>query len=186
MWPPELSTSRRDWRRSEERTIVRNVQADAEMASNAKKGLEQRAKFNRGGVKRAEQLAHRRDLDVTDVKSMHSYFARHVVDKDGKSHAWGSDDDPSAGYIARLFWGVTRERFGPTVMWPNSRRKPRHEDTDQFDTAHRDADTHQYIEEQVDGYPGSVSPRTVSSTTPGATSRSRRTRRRHHQSINIC
>jgi hypothetical protein len=79
------------------------------MASNAKKGLEFRAKFKRGGtevgVKRAEQLAHRSELDAADVKSMHSYFARHVVDKDGKSHTWGSEDDPSAGYIAWLLWG---------------------------------------------------------------------------------
>ena len=36
---------------------------------------------------------------------MHSYFARHAVDKAGKSHVWGSNDDPSAGYIAWLLWG---------------------------------------------------------------------------------
>ena len=30
---------------------------------------------------------------------------RHDVDKQGKSHEWGSDTDPSAGYIAWLLWG---------------------------------------------------------------------------------
>jgi hypothetical protein len=80
-----------------------------EMAAAAKKGLELRARFHRGGtevgVHRAEQLAGQRDLTETDVKSMHSYFARHAVDKAGKAHEWGSDQDPSAGYIAWLLWG---------------------------------------------------------------------------------
>ena len=79
------------------------------MAANAKKGLELRAKFNRGGtevgVHRAEQLAQQAELTAEDVKSMHSYFARHAVDKEGKAHEWGSDDDPSAGYVAWLLWG---------------------------------------------------------------------------------
>ena len=80
-----------------------------EMAANAKKSLELRAIFHRGGtevgVHRAEQLAGQRELTETDVKSMHSYFARHAVDKEGKAHEWGSDQDPSAGYIAWLLWG---------------------------------------------------------------------------------
>jgi hypothetical protein len=81
----------------------------AKMAANAKKGLELREKFGRGGtevgVHRAEQLAARKDVSVEDLKSMHSYFARHEVDKEGKSHEWGSDTDPSAGYVAWLLWG---------------------------------------------------------------------------------
>lgn len=79
------------------------------MAANAKKGLKLREKFGRGGtdvgVRRAHQLAERDDVSEADVKSMHSYFARHDVDKDGKSHEWGSSSDPSAGYIAWLLWG---------------------------------------------------------------------------------
>ena len=73
------------------------------MAANAKRGLKLREKFNRGGtdvgVRRANQLAAQDVLDESDVKSMHSYFARHAVDKDGKTHEWNSDTDPSAGYI---------------------------------------------------------------------------------------
>jgi hypothetical protein len=81
----------------------------AKMAANAKKGLKLRDDFGRGGtdvgVRRAEQLAAQDDVTAEDMKSMHSYFARHEVDKDGKTHEWGSDSDPSAGYIAWLLWG---------------------------------------------------------------------------------
>lgn len=79
------------------------------MASAARRGLRLREKFGRGGtqvgVNRAHQLADRRDLSEADVKSMHSFFARHAVDKDGKAHKWNSDSDPSAGFIAWLLWG---------------------------------------------------------------------------------
>jgi hypothetical protein len=81
----------------------------AKMAANAKKGLKLRDQFDRGGtevgVHRAEQLVEQKDLSVEDIKSMHSYFARHEVDKNGKTHEWGSDDNPSAGYVAWLLWG---------------------------------------------------------------------------------
>lgn len=79
------------------------------MAANAKRGLRLREKFSRGGtevgVRRARQLAAREELDAGDVKAMHSYFARHEVDKQGETHAWNSNSDPSAGFIAWLLWG---------------------------------------------------------------------------------
>ena len=79
------------------------------MASAARHGLRLREKFKRGGtdvgVKRAHQLADRDDVSEADVKSMHSYFARHAVDRDADTHEWDSDSDPSAGYIAWLLWG---------------------------------------------------------------------------------
>lgn len=79
------------------------------MASAARRGLRLRAKFGRGGtevgVARAHQLAEGRHLSERDVKDMHSFFARHAVDKGGKSHQWNSDTDPSAGFIAWLLWG---------------------------------------------------------------------------------
>ena len=81
----------------------------AKMAANAKRGLELREKFGRGGtevgVNRARQLMDRADLDEADVKSMASYFARHAVDKKAKSSTWGDLSDPSAGFIAWLLWG---------------------------------------------------------------------------------
>lgn len=79
------------------------------MAAAARRGLKLHDEFDRGGTEvglnRARQLAERRTLDADDVKSMHSYFARHEVDKQAKAHEWGDASDPSAGYIAWLLWG---------------------------------------------------------------------------------
>lgn len=79
------------------------------MASAARRGLRLRKKFNRGGtqvgVDRAHQLVERRDVSEADVKAMHSFFARHAIDKDTETHKWNSDSDPSAGFIAWLLWG---------------------------------------------------------------------------------
>ena len=90
------------------------------MAANAKRGLKLREKFDRGGtevgVKRAHQLADRKAVTAADVKSMHSYFARHSVDKDGKG--WGDTKDPSAGYIAWLLWGGDDGK-----KWADSKRE---------------------------------------------------------------
>ncbi|MDN4634238.1 hypothetical protein QCD71_22235 [Sphingomonas sp. PsM26] len=64
----------------------------AKMASNAEKGLKLRKEFGRGGtdvgVNRAKQLSAQEDLSADDLTSMHSYFARHKVDKDIKTHEW--------------------------------------------------------------------------------------------------
>lgn len=79
------------------------------MAAAARRGLRLREKFGRGGtevgVRRAQQLAAQRELDAADVQSMHSFFARHAVDRDTTTHRWNSDTDPSAGFIAWLLWG---------------------------------------------------------------------------------
>jgi len=79
------------------------------MAAAARRGLRLRAKFGRGGtdvgVARARQLAARDPVSAADVKAMHSYFARHAVDRDTRTHQWDSDSDPSAGFIAWLLWG---------------------------------------------------------------------------------
>jgi len=79
------------------------------MAAAAKRGLRLREKIGRGGtdvgVARANQLANREPVSEADAKAMKSYFARHAVDKDTRTHEWGSDKDPSAGWIAWLLWG---------------------------------------------------------------------------------
>lgn len=79
------------------------------MASAASRGLRLREKFGRGGtevgVHRAQQLSEKRELFEADIKSMHSYFARHAIDKEGKANEWDSNTDPSAGFIAWLLWG---------------------------------------------------------------------------------
>jgi hypothetical protein len=81
----------------------------ADVAAEAKKGLELREKFHRGGtsvgVHRAQQLAVRRDVSFRDIIAISAYFARHEVDKASMSHEWGDETDPSAGYIGWLLWG---------------------------------------------------------------------------------
>ncbi len=80
-----------------------------EVAAAAKRGLELRETFHRGGtsvgVYRARQLSERRPLSLRTIVAMSAYFARHEVDKGSKSHEWGDETDPSAGYIAWLLWG---------------------------------------------------------------------------------
>lgn len=70
----------------------------------AARGLELRKKHKRGGtavgVARARTLSNGQSVTPETAKRMHSYFARHEVDKKGEG--WGED---SAGYIAWLLWG---------------------------------------------------------------------------------
>jgi len=77
------------------------------MANNAKRGLELRAKFGRGGtavgVARARDLSNRTNLSPETVARMYSFFSRHEVDKKGKD--WDNAERPSNGKIAWLLWG---------------------------------------------------------------------------------
>jgi len=74
---------------------------------NAKRGLELRREFNRGGtmvgVARARDISNGASLPLETINRMVSYFARHEVDKKGKD--WGNASNPSRGYIAWLLWG---------------------------------------------------------------------------------
>lgn len=75
----------------------------------ARKGLEWRKEFGRGGtaigVARARDLANGRKISPSTARRMYSYFARHEVDKEGQG--WSPKDDgfPSAGRIAWALWG---------------------------------------------------------------------------------
>lgn len=77
------------------------------MAANARRGLELRRKFGRGGtavgVARARDLANRKELSPETVARMYSFFSRHEVDKKGKD--WNNSERPSNGKIAWLLWG---------------------------------------------------------------------------------
>lgn len=55
------------------------------------------------GWNRAHQLVNGESLSLDTVKRMFSFFSRHEVDKKGKN--WGSQSDPSNGYIMWLAWG---------------------------------------------------------------------------------
>ncbi|AMX94359.1 MULTISPECIES: hypothetical protein [Mesorhizobium] len=77
------------------------------VTDNAAKGLRLRGEFGRGGteigVARATELKNREKLAPSTIRRMVSYFARHEVDKRGRNY--GNEQNPSAGYIARLLWG---------------------------------------------------------------------------------
>jgi hypothetical protein len=79
------------------------------MIAEAKKGLEWRAKYGRGGtnigVARARDISNGKNLSEDTVKRMNSFFARHEVDKKGEGFQQGEDGFPSAGRIAWALWG---------------------------------------------------------------------------------
>ncbi|WP_115563179.1 DNA-binding protein [Xanthomonas arboricola] len=77
------------------------------VAQAAARGLKLREQHGRGGtaigVARARDLSAQKSLSAQTIRRMHSYFARHSVDKQGKG--WADAKAPSAGYIAWLLWG---------------------------------------------------------------------------------
>ena len=81
----------------------------AGVRAEAKKGLEWRDEYNRGGtmvgVARARDLSNGKNISPDTAKRMNSYFARHAVDKKGEGWSPGDDGFPSAGRIAWALWG---------------------------------------------------------------------------------
>lgn len=79
------------------------------MKAEARRGLEWRKEFNRGGtevgVARARDIVNGKNLSADTVKRMHSFFARHEVDKEAEGFSPGEDGYPSAGRIAWALWG---------------------------------------------------------------------------------
>ena len=81
----------------------------ATVAAAARRGLELRREYGRGGtavgVARARDLAGRRDLSIDTVRRMVAYFERHEVDLEAPAARQGHPDYPSPGRIAWLLWG---------------------------------------------------------------------------------
>lgn len=79
------------------------------MIAEAKKGLAWRQEYGRGGtavgVTRARDISNGKNLSLSTVKRMRSFFARHEVDKQGKGFSPGEDGYPSRGRIAWALWG---------------------------------------------------------------------------------
>ena len=79
------------------------------MIAEAKRGLEWRREFRRGGtavgVARARDIANNRSLSPSTWKRMYSFFSRHEVDKKGQGFSPGEAGYPSAGRIAWALWG---------------------------------------------------------------------------------
>jgi ATP-dependent protease ClpP protease subunit len=94
----------------------------AEMAEEARRGLEWRAEYNRGGtavgVARARDISNRVNLSPDTIRRMVSYFARHEVDKEAEGFRQGETGYPSAGRIAWALWGGD-----PGKAWANEQSK---------------------------------------------------------------
>lgn len=83
--------------------------------SNAKRGLEMRERYGRGGlstqeagrqgirsgVARARDLANGKSLSLQTIRRMRAFFERHERNKDSRTES----GEPGAGAIAWLLWG---------------------------------------------------------------------------------
>ena len=91
------------------------------MKAEARRGLEWRKEFGRGGtevgVARARDISNGRELSVDTVRRMYSYFARHEVDKKAEGFRPGEKGYPSAGRIAWALWsGDSGQAFAKRVV----------------------------------------------------------------------
>lgn len=90
------------------------------MAAAARRGLEWRQEYNRGGtavgVARARDIANKKTLSPSTVRRMKSFFARHEVDKKAQGWSSGEEGFPSAGRIAWELWGGE-----PGKTWANAK-----------------------------------------------------------------
>ena len=78
------------------------------MVDAAKKGLELREEFGRGGTEVGVRTARRiisNNISIDLVKKMYAYHERHQVDKEAEGFKKGEKGFPSAGYIALHLWG---------------------------------------------------------------------------------
>lgn len=77
--------------------------------SEAKKGLEWRKEYGRGGtavgVARARDLSNGTSISPETARRMKAYFDRHEVDSKGEGWSPGENGFPSAGRIAWALWG---------------------------------------------------------------------------------
>lgn len=89
----------------------------AGVQSAAKRGLELRSKFGRGGtavgIARARDLSNGTSVSASTIKRMYSFFERHAVDK---KPGWSDPSNPSNGYIAHLLWGGDAGRSWATKI----------------------------------------------------------------------
>lgn len=108
----------------------------AGVISAAKRGLELRREFNRGGtevgVARARSLSNGQGIPLETIRRMVSYFARHEVDKKGKD--WGNASNPSAGYIAWLLWGGDAGKTWANSISEREKKKDKSMATDMTST----------------------------------------------------
>jgi hypothetical protein len=102
-----------------------------EMARQARRGLEERDEYGRGGtdvgVARARDIANRENLSEETINRMVSFFARH--EDNYRPDEEESDGGPTAGTIAYRLWGgppgkTWAERKQEEFMNENDRNLP--------------------------------------------------------------
>ena len=115
------------------------------MASEARKGLDWRKEFGRGGtmvgVARARQLVNGQNLSPSTVKRMFSFFSRHEVDKRAQGFRPGEKGYPSNGRIAWALWGGD-----PGFSWSKKKVAQINKEKEKLDNDYTDQD----VESQVD------------------------------------
>ncbi len=83
--------------------------ATAGMKAEARKGLNWRKEYNRGGTNigatRATQIVNGDNMSASTVLRMYSFFARHESDKTGQGFKPSEKGYPSAERIAWALWG---------------------------------------------------------------------------------
>lgn len=96
----------KEWTSERKKESDVNFSPPSGVRSAAKRGLELRSKFKRGGtavgIARARDLSNGKNVSPQTIRRMHSFFARHAVDK---RPGWSNPSKPSNGYIAHLLWG---------------------------------------------------------------------------------
>jgi HK97 family phage major capsid protein/HK97 family phage prohead protease len=130
------------------------------MKTEAKRGLDWRSEFGRGGtevgIARARDIVNDRNLSEDTVKRMFSFFSRHEVDKEAEGFRPDEDGYPSNGRIAWALWGGDAgfawsrqivERLNKEEERAMDEQRPypnehaaRLVEPDQFDEFRRDAD----------------------------------------------
>jgi hypothetical protein len=93
----------------DDRTESEGYVAPEGAKAEAKRGLEWRQEFGRGGtavgVARARDISGGKSLSADTIGRMVSFFARHEVDKQGTGWSPGEEGYPSNGRIAWALWG---------------------------------------------------------------------------------
>jgi len=117
---PFISEGQRDYLKREHPAVYRRflrderamgfeLRAPADVAEVARRGLEARERYGRGGTlvgaRRANQLANREVVSIETIKRMVAYFTRHAVDLEAPAAKPGHPDYPSPGRIAWDLWG---------------------------------------------------------------------------------
>ena len=85
-----------------------SLNVPAAVKSEAKRGLDWRSEYNRGGIGPGQTTARMllsNTMTVARVRKMRAFLARHEVDKQGEGFKQGQKGYPSAGRIAWALWG---------------------------------------------------------------------------------